>query len=84
MRKLLIHLLGGLTHEECVQHNVEHYDLGCRNTCDTFKRFADRMNGMPADDWCKMMYSHICGYIKRLEATVPDESSSGLNPDNHD
>ncbi len=67
MRKFIIHCLGGLTKEECVQHNVEHYDLGCRNTADMFNRFADQLNGMPADDWCKMMYNHICGYIKRLE-----------------
>ena len=62
----IIHLLGGFTKEECVQHNVEHYDLGCRNTADMFKRFADQMNGLPADEWCKMMYNHIIGYGKRL------------------
>lgn len=81
MRKFLIHLLGGLTREECVKHNVEHYDLGCQNTAEMFKRFADQMHGMPADDWCKMMYDHITGYIKRLKTTttVPGGSPSGEN-----
>lgn len=84
MRKFIIHALGGLTKEECVQHNIEHYDLGCRNTADMFKRFADQMNGLPADDWCKLMYNHILGYVKRLETTVPDGSPSGNTEASHD
>lgn len=67
MKKFLIHLLGGFTKEECIQHNVNHYNLGCSNTADMFKRFADQMNGTPADEWCKLMYNHITGYLKRLE-----------------
>lgn len=55
----LIHLFGGVTLDECVKSDVEHYELGRRNAYDMMKRFADHMNGTPADDWCKSMYNHI-------------------------
>ena len=67
MRSKLIHLLGGITPEECRQRNLHHQDLGYNYACEDFKHFADQMNGMPADDWCKLMYAHICGTITRLE-----------------
>ena len=76
MRKFLIHLLGGFTNEECVKHNIAHYDLGCRNTYDMVKRFADNLNGTPADEWCKMMYDHICGCLKRLEQNNDQEGTT--------
>ena len=82
MKKFLIHLLGGFTKEECAQFNVEHYDLGCRNTVDMLKRFADQMNGMPADDWCKIMYNHVVAYGERLEETVSRTDALGASAKN--
>lgn len=67
MRKFLIHLLGGHTHKEMCDEIVRSSTLARLDALYTIQEFADQMNGMPADDWCKMMYNHICGYIKRLE-----------------
>lgn len=82
----LIHLLGGHTSQELRESNQKSLDRGYNYACEDFKHFADQMNGMPADDWCKLMYSHICGSIKRLESstTVPDGSPSGNTEESHD
>ena len=83
MKKFLIHFFGGITKEECAVQSQQSYDEGRLMSFTGLKLYAESMNGYNADDWCKLMYAHICCCIKRLEeeTTVPDfrlrdESSS--------
>lgn len=67
IKSFLIHLLGGHTHKEMCDELVRSNTLARLDTLYTIRKFAEQMNGIPADDWCKRMYNHICGCIKRLE-----------------
>lgn len=59
MRKFIIHLLGGLTEQEC-----HHESLLTRwSTAVRIRTYLDLMNGTPADDWCKQAYA----FIQRVE-----------------
>lgn len=74
MKKFLIHFLGGLTQEDCAALQQQSYDEGRLISFQGLKLYADSMNGYPADDWCKLMYAHILGCIKRLESNDNTQS----------
>ena len=66
----LIHQLGGITRTEAC--NVKHDNLstGTYVALVSLRIFADSMNGKPADEWCKLMYDHICHQIERMERST--------------
>lgn len=66
MKKFLIHFLGGITKEECRNMQSISYRCGAYSTLHDLKSFSDQMDGTPADDWCKLIYNHICGSIHRV------------------
>jgi len=67
MKTFLIHLLGGITLRESEQSNEHCLKVGSAAALRHLKAFADQMNGIPADEWSKLMYNQICGSLARLE-----------------
>lgn len=55
----LIHWLGGYTEAEKRATGREAYEVGVKTMAHNMKVFADRLYGLPADDWCKEMYERI-------------------------
>ena len=55
----LIHWLGGYTEDECRAKCIDAYKVGAKNMAYNMKVFADRLYGLPADEWCKEMYERI-------------------------
>lgn len=86
MKKFLIHLLGGLTADENLNISLCSRAMGEYTALCNLRHFAEQMNGLPADEWCKLMYNHIVGYGKRLEeeTSVHDASASGNTTTSND
>lgn len=67
IKEYLIHLLGGVTQEESVRSDCNSYNIGIYLAYIRTRMFADRMNGVSADEWCKRMYAHLCECIEQIE-----------------
>lgn len=67
LKAKLIHLLGGYTEAEQHENGREAYCVGVQTMLYNLKVFADRLNGLPADDRCKKMYERIEQGIQRGE-----------------
>lgn len=63
----LIHLLGGVTQEESIVSDHNSYDMGVLTNLYHLRSYAERMNGMQAEEWCRRMYDHIINCIKTKE-----------------
>ena len=61
----LIHWLGGYTEAELRENSREACNAGEESMLYSLKVFADRLYGLPADDWCKKMYERIIQCLKR-------------------
>ena len=75
----LIHLLGGVTKREArhaqfrqmvelvpdVMHKA--LPLGSLIAIKHLKSYADSLNGIPADEWCKRMYDAISADVENYE-----------------
>ena len=59
IKETLIHWLGGFTLEDDRRHCQAFYILGLRHRASSFKKQADRLYGLPAEEWCKQMYEFI-------------------------
>ena len=55
----LIHRLGGYTKAELRKNSRESYKVGAKSMAFSMKVFADRLYGLPAEEWCKKMYERI-------------------------
>lgn len=55
----LIHLLGGLTVAESKASDKAGMVQGAYFTLLSVKLYADRLNGVGADEWCRRMYGYI-------------------------
>ena len=55
----LTHWLGGYTKAELRKNGRESYEVGEIDMAYNMKLFADRLYGLPADEWCKKMYERI-------------------------
>lgn len=56
MRKFLIHLLGGFTLKEIQESNTNSAEIGSYMTLVKIRAYAQYLNGLSADEWCKKMY----------------------------
>ena len=63
----LIGKLGGATLDECAESNRNSYQMGVYVAHVDLKMFADRMNGITTDEWCRRMYDLIITKIQALE-----------------
>ena len=74
IKERLIHLLGGVTMEENKSSNIAYLRFGSLTRVRRIREYLDLMNGMPAEDWCKMAYNYIVRIEKELgEKTVEKE-----------
>lgn len=55
----IIHRLGGETKTESITSDRKAFESGVLTTLVNIRVFADRMNGISADEWCKRMYGYI-------------------------
>lgn len=70
IKERLIHLLGGVTMEENKSSNIAYLRFGSLTRVRRIREYLDLMNGMPAEDWCKMAYN----YIVRIEKELGDKT----------
>ena len=79
IKTYLIHLLGGVTKRESSRAHVKKsiklaadvvgkaVPLGSLVAVRNLKGYADRLNGIPADEWCKRMYDAITDDVEKYE-----------------
>lgn len=67
LKTKLIHWLGGYIEAEQRENGNESFNAGVLTTLYDLKNFADRLNGLSADDWCKKMYERIEQGLQRRE-----------------
>lgn len=89
IKTYLIHLLGGVTKRELFHAHIKHTSefitlvedkvlpLGSLIAATNLKRYADSLNGIPADEWCKRMYDAI-------SEDVEDYKKQFYKSDEHD
>lgn len=85
IRIYLIHLLGGVTKREdlidSIRKGIELIDdmavmavsRGSLEAVNHLKRYADSLNGITADEWCKRMYDAIAADVEKYQRQY-DES----------
>ena len=79
IKTYLIHLLGGVTKREAFCAHVKKtieivtdvtgktLPLGSLVAVKHLKKYADSLNGLPADDWCKRMYDALSADVENYE-----------------
>lgn len=67
MRKFLIHFLGGFTLNEIQESNTNSAEIGSYMTLVKIRAYAQSLNGLSADEWCKKMYNHINEEMKQYD-----------------
>ena len=75
IKDYLIHLLGGVTKREAsrarIRKNIKLINktlpLGSLVAVRRLKGYADSLNGIPADEWCKRMYDAITADVEKYE-----------------
>lgn len=69
----IIHLLGGVTEDQIYQSNINSAYVGAYQALDIIKKYADSLNGKPADEWCELVYKFICGLQERITHGTDEE-----------
>lgn len=79
IKTYLIHLLGGVTKREVFCAHVKKtielvtdvtgktLPLGSFVAVKHLKKYADSLNGLPADEWCKRMYDAITADVEKYQ-----------------
>ena len=75
IKDYLIHLLGGVTKREASRERIKKsiklvnkaLPLGSLVAVRNQKGYADRLNGIPADEWCKRMYDAITADVEKYQ-----------------
>lgn len=90
IKDYLIHLLGGVTKRESfcahVKKTIELVTdvtgktllLGSLVAVKHLKKYADSLNGLPADEWCKRMYDAISSDVERYDKQFDEANYKGL------
>lgn len=76
----LIHLLGGVTVSEWRQSKFNSACFGACKALAIIKEYADSLNGMPADEWCELVYKKICRQLKSVTQHGTDEERPASHP----
>lgn len=69
----LIHRLGGVTESESQKSDYNSACIGIYAALRDIKDYADSLNGMPADEWCELVYKKICRQLKSVTQHGTDE-----------
>ena len=90
IKTYLIHLLGGVTKREVFCAHVKKtielvtdvtgktLPLGSLVAVKHLKKYADSLNGLPADEWCKRMYDAISSDVERYDKQFDEANYKGL------
>ena len=90
IKTYLIHLLGGVTKREALGEHVKDtlklahdvtertLPLGSLIAARHLKRYADSINGIPADEWCKRMYDAISYDVEKYDKQFDEANYKGL------
>ena len=65
LKTKLIHKLGGYTEAERRENGKISFNAGVLTMLYDIKNFADHLNGLSADEWCKKMYQRLEQGIQR-------------------
>lgn len=72
----LIYHLGGCPVEELQKTDRNSYQVGVYSALISLRIFADKMNGVPAEEWCKRMYNHLSKSISQMEQTSTEKETN--------
>lgn len=90
IKTYLIHLIGGVTKREAFCEHVQAtlklvndvtertLPLGSLIAARHLKRYADSLNGIHADEWCKRMYDAISSDVERYDKQCDEANYKGL------
>lgn len=78
IRKYLIHLLGGVTKEECNEEEIYYSKVERACAIQRFKWKMESCYGLTAERWCKRMYEYTCKQYERAMKDL-EEYADGLN-----
>ena len=79
IKTFFIHLLGGFTSEEQIESNYNSWTIGRYDNIIRLIKFAENLNGQPADVWCKKMY---CKLIEIKMETINGNDNDKKDQDN--
>ena len=95
IKTYLIHLLGGVTKREAFNEHFKNtiklvtdvtgktLPLGSLVAVKHLKRYAESLNGIPADDWCKRMYDALSADVENYQKQF-DKSNEHEEHDNNE
>ena len=95
IKTYLIHLLGGVTKCEALCAHVKDtlklandvteriLPLGSLIAARHLKRYADSLNGIPADEWCKRMYDALSADVENYEKQFDKANKHENNESEH-
>ena len=64
IKNYIIHLLGGYTKEEAEEIRSTYFEKGATSVASAVKIYLETLNGIPADEWCKLAYGYVCKLLK--------------------
>ena len=76
IRKYLIHLLGGVTREQCDRRVGYTAHSSCICAIKSVLLCMKTCYGMPADEWCKAVYEFTCNIHKQMQKEFEDYEHS--------
>ena len=94
IKTYLIHLLGGVTKREAFCEHVQAtlklvndvtgktLPLGSLIAARHLKHYADSLNGIPADDWCKRMYDALSADVENYQKQFYKANKHGKHENN--
>lgn len=75
IKNYIIHALGGITNEENKENQRNCYETGRNIAVARILEYAQSINGMSADSWCKLVYN-------KLESELEKSSKQEYNENN--
>lgn len=94
IKTYLIHLLGGVTKREAFNEHFKNtiklvtdvtgktLPLGSLVAVKHLKRYAESLNGIPADDWCKRMYDALSADVENYQKQFYKANKHGKHENN--
>lgn len=71
----VVQKLGGFIDADIKRTDRNSYQVGVYTTLVSLRLFADKMNGVPAEEWCKRMYDHLNTSIRQMETSASEDAA---------
>ena len=72
IRKYLIHLLGGVTREQCDRRAEYTVKTSWICATESVLLYMKTCYGMPADEWCKSVYEYTCEQYEKMQKDLKE------------